>query len=130
VTDPTDVSWHLDAPFHVDGRGHAALTDADDHVRDLIRAVLFTEPGERVNLPEFGCALKTLLFMPNHDVLAPAVRTLVQGSLQRWLGGVIVADDVRVENVESELRIHVVYRQITDGAQRVATFGVAPGGVP
>ena len=75
---PYDVSWHLDAPFHVDGRGHAALTDDDDHVRDLIRAVLFTEPGERVNLPEFGCALKTLLFMPNHDVLGPAVRTLVQ----------------------------------------------------
>ena len=127
--DRADERLHLDAPFHVDGRGHAALTDEDEHVKDLIRAVLFTEPGERVNLPEFGCALKTLLFMPNHDVLAPAIRTLVQGSLQRWLAGVIVAEDVRVENVESELRINVVYRRVTDNARRLATFGAPAGGV-
>jgi len=128
--DRNDTGWYLDAPFHIDGRGHAAVTGDDDHVRDLIRAVLFTEPGERVNLPEFGCALKTLLFMPNRDVLIPAVRTLVSGSLQRWLAGVIVADDVQVTSVESELRIDVIYRRTTDGISRVATFGGTPGGTP
>jgi uncharacterized protein len=130
MTDRSDDSRHLDAPLRIDGRGHAAVTDHDDHVRDLIRAVLFTEPGERVNLPEFGCALKTLVFMPNRDVLAPALRTLVQGALQRWLAGVIVAEDVQVESVESELRVHVIYRRILDGTRRVATFGAPPGAVP
>ena len=33
-------------------------TAEDDHVRDMIYQVLFTNPGERVNRPDFGCGLK------------------------------------------------------------------------
>jgi phage baseplate assembly protein W len=113
---------HLDEPFHIDSRGHAATTDADDHARDLIRAVLFTEPGERVNRPEFGCALKTLLWMPNHEVLGAATKTLVHGALQRELGLLIAVEDVAVEPVESELRVTVVYRRRIGGTRQVATF--------
>jgi phage baseplate assembly protein W len=118
---------HLDAPFHVDALGHAARTGDDDHIRDLIRAVLFTEPGERVNRPEFGCALRTLLFMPNSDVLAAATRTLVLVALQRWLALEIVVDDVRIEAVESELRVTVVYRRRVDTSSQTASFAPAGG---
>ena len=80
---------YLDYPFHTDGRGRTAETDEDDHIRDLIHQVLFTNPGERVNRPDFGCGLKQLVFMPNSDVLATATQMLVQGALQRWLESVI-----------------------------------------
>ena len=118
---PPEKATHLDAPFHVDSRGHAATTDQDDHVRDLIRAVLFTEPGERVNRPDFGCALKTLLWMPNHEVIAAATRTLIQGALTRELGLLVAVEDVTVDPVESELRINVVYRRRIGGTRQVAT---------
>jgi hypothetical protein len=112
----------LDFPFHVDGRGRAAETGEDDHIRDMIFQVLFTNPGERVNRPDFGCGLKQLVFMPNSDALAAATQVLVQGSLQRWLDPVIQVEAVAVEAVESELRVSVVYSKRSGGGPRRDVF--------
>ena len=76
---------YFDFPYHIDGRGRTAETDEDDHIRDMIHQVLFTNPGERVNRPDFGCGVGQLVFMPNSDALAAATQFLVQGSLTRWL---------------------------------------------
>lgn len=112
----------LDFPFHVDGRGRAAETGEDDHIRDMIFQVLFTNPGERVNRPDFGCGLKQLVFMPNSDALAAASQVLVQGSLQRWLDSVIQVAAVEVEAEESELRVSVVYSKRSGGGSRRDVF--------
>jgi len=112
----------LDFPFHVDGRGRAAETGEDDHIRDMIFQVLFTNPGERVNRPDFGCGLKQLVFMPNSDALATATQVLVQGSLQRWLDPVIQVEAVEVEAEESELRVSVVYSKRSGGGPRRDVF--------
>jgi phage baseplate assembly protein W len=112
----------LDFPVHVDGRGRAAETTEDEHVRDMIFQVLFTAPGERVNRPDFGCGLKQLVFMPNSDALAAATQLLVQGSLQRWLDAVIQVEAVEVEAVESELRVSVVYAKRSGGGTRRDLF--------
>ena len=44
-------SVYLDFPLTIGHEGRAATTARDDHVRDMIKLVLFTEPGERVNRP-------------------------------------------------------------------------------
>lgn len=111
---------YLDFPFHLDGRGRSAQTGGDDHVRDMIHQVLFTDPGERVNRPDFGCGIRSLLFMPNSDALAAATQTLVKGSLQKWLEREIQVEDVRIEADGSTLRVEVVYVRRSDG-QRVAS---------
>jgi phage baseplate assembly protein W len=116
------VATHVDFPFHIDGRGRTAQTGDDDHVRDLIHQVLFTNPGERVNRPDFGCGVRQLVFMPNSDVLAAATQLLVQGSLQKWLDAVISVESVTVESVDSELRIAVVYRKRSGGGPRRDVF--------
>jgi phage baseplate assembly protein W len=113
---------HLDFPVHVDGRGRLALTDADDHVRDMIHQVLFTNPGERVNRPDFGCGLLQLVFLPNSEPLAIATQFTVKSALQKWLGDVIQVDEVAVTAEDSTLRVKVVYRRILDGVQEAATF--------
>lgn len=112
----------FDFPFHVDGRGRAAETGEDDHIRDMIFQVLFTSPGERVNRPDFGCGLKQLVFMPNSDALAAATQVLVQGALQRWLDPVIQVEAVEVESEESELRVSVVYSKRSGGGLRRDVF--------
>jgi Bacteriophage baseplate protein W len=119
------MTLFLDFPFHVDGRGHAAETVEDDHIRDMIFQVLFTDPGERVNRPDFGCGLKQLVFMPNGDALAAATQLLVQGSLQRWLDAVIEVQSVNVEAVDSELRVSVVYSKRSGGGLRRDVFSAA-----
>lgn len=116
------MTAHLDFPLHVDGRGRLAVTDADDHVRDMIHQVLFTNPGERVNRPDFGCGLLQMAFMPNSEPLAIATQFTVQSALQRWLGDVIKIERVDVAAEEAVLRVDVVYSRVLDGAQRTAAF--------
>ncbi len=113
---------YLDHPFHFDGRGRAATTAEDDHIRDMIYQVLFTNPGERVNLPEFGCGLLQLVFMPNSDVLATATQFTVQGALQHWLGDVIQVEKVEVLAQDASLQVEVVYRKLGDPAPRRVEF--------
>lgn len=113
---------HLDYPLHLDGRGRVATTSEDDHIRDLIEQVLFTNPGERVNRPDFGCGIKTLLFMPNSDAIAAATQALVKGALQKWLELEILVEQVEVTAVAEKLTVKVVYRQRATGARRAETF--------
>ncbi len=113
---------YLDHPLHFDGRGRTATTGDDDHIRDMIAQVLFTNPGERVNRPDFGCGLFHLVFMPNSDVLATTTQFLVQGGLQRWLGDVIAVEQVRVLNEDERLLVDVVYVRRDTGARRAERF--------
>ena len=119
---------YFDNPFHVDARRGSALTLLDEHIRDMIYEVLFTAPGERVNLPDFGCGVRQLLFMGNSDALAVATQFLVQGSLQRWLGDIIKLDKVSVVNQDERLTIEVVYtRRDNNQRQNVQFFTPAAG---
>jgi phage baseplate assembly protein W len=109
-------------PFRLDGRGRTALTEENNHIREMIEQVLFTSPGERVNRPEFGCGLKRLLFMPNAEPLAAATQVLVKSALQQWLETVIQVENVEVDAQDSTLTVRVTYSVRTDGARRVDLF--------
>lgn len=117
-----DGTGYLAFPFRLDSRGRSAEHDPDDHIRDLIRQVLFTSPGERVNRPEFGCGLKQLVFMPNSDALATATQQLVHGALLRWLDELIVVERVDVQAVESRLEVTVAYVRRDSGRQHQDVF--------
>src|SRR5947208_16954461 len=86
----------LDYPYTVGTGGTPAHTGAADHLRDLILQVLFTSPGERVNLPEFGVGVHRLVFEPNSDALRSSVQFLISTNLQRWLGDRLDVEQVRV----------------------------------
>ena len=118
----------LDHPFHFDAKGRTATTDADDHVKDMIFQVLFTNPGERVNRPDFGCGLLQLVFMPNSDALATSTQFMVQGSLQRWLADVIQVEQVLVTNEEERLVVDVAYMRLDNGQRRQDRFSSPAGG--
>jgi hypothetical protein len=116
-------SPYLDVPFRVAHAGRTATTADDDHVRDMIYEVLFTSPGERVNRPDFGCGLKTLVFAPASEAIAAATQVLVKGSLQKWLEDEIEVQDVRVEALENEIRAAVAYKRRAGGETQVEQFG-------
>lgn len=121
------TTW-FDNPLHIDGRGRTAGTTLDDHIRDMIYQLLFTAPGERVNRPDFGCGVRRLLFEGNSSVLAIATQFLIQGSLERWLGHLIITNRVEVTNIEEQLAIRVVYvRRDSNEQKEVAFFAPAAG---
>ena len=113
---------YFDFPYHIDGRGRTGETDEDDHIRDLIYQVLFTNPGERVNRPDFGCGVGQLVFMPNSDALAAATQFLVQGALTRWLDNVIAVQRVEVVALDNALTVTVVFTKRSTGEARDEQF--------
>ena len=100
---------NIDFPFHFDRHGRTAATDDDDHIRDMIEEFLFTNPGERVNRPDFGSGLMQMVFAPNSPELATALQFSLQAGLVRWLGDLIELQTLEVASEDSTLRITVRY---------------------
>lgn len=103
-SDPVNARF-LKFPYSVSGSGIPNTTTADDHLRDLILQVLFTVPGERVNLPEFGVGVQKLVFEPSSETLRASTQFLISASLQRWLGDQINVERVDVTSVPGEENI-------------------------
>lgn len=109
-------------PFQVSDRGRVATMDYAGHVYQMIEQLLFTSPGERVNLPTFGCAVQQLVFASNSPELATATQALIHGTLQQWLGDVIKVESVQVQNDDLTLQILIQYVLLRTQARYVSTF--------
>jgi phage baseplate assembly protein W len=100
---------NIDFPYHIDGRGQSASTSDDDHILDMIEQFIFTNPGERLNRPDFGSGLQQLIFAPNSPELASALQFTIQAGINRWLGDLIELRALDVQSDGSELRISLNY---------------------
>ena len=100
---------NIDFPFHIDARGRTASTSEADHVRDMLEQLLLTNPGERVNRPDFGSGLMNLVFAPNSPELAAALEFSVQAAIQQWLGDIVDVRALTVDAQDSALRIELSY---------------------
>ena len=84
-------------PFVIDPvSGQAGQAPYATHVDQMIRQVLLTTPGERADLPGFGCGLRQLLFAPNSDALQSTTQLMIQHSLTQWVGNQINLQQVTV----------------------------------
>ena len=117
-----DNATNIDFPFRFEGRGRTALTDHDDHIRDMIEQLLFTSPGERVNRPDFGSGLLGLVFEPNSPELAAALQFDMQAALLKWMGELIQVEALEVTSEESALRVTVRYVVRRTGERRTETM--------
>jgi phage baseplate assembly protein W len=104
-------------PFALTRFGGLALTSGEARIRTKVLQVLFTTPGERVNLPEFGCGIFDLVFEPNDPVLASAVEFTIGQALMRWLGDEIVVDRVDVESSGETMVVEVAWTSRADAAR-------------
>src|SRR4051794_24872604 len=100
---------NIDYPFHFDSRGRTAGAGDDAHIRDMIEQLIFTNPGERVNRPDFGSGVLQLLFAPNSPELAAALQFTLQAALQRWLGDLIDLEALEVDSQDSTLTVDLQY---------------------
>lgn len=71
-------------PVAVGASGAIAMAEYEEDIRQAIRIILDTDPGERVMRPDFGAGLRALLFEPiNTNTLALA-RHRVEQALVLW----------------------------------------------
>src|SRR6267154_2699477 len=113
---------NIDFPYSFDSAGRTAQTTNEDHIRDMIEEFLFTNPGERVNRPDFGSGLLQLVFALNSPELAATVQFTLRAALQQWLGDVIVVRDLNVSAVDSKLTVDLAYQLREGGPVQTAAF--------
>ena len=109
-------------PFRIDpASGQAAQTDYATHVDQMIRQILLTAPGERADLPTFGCGLRALLFAPHSSALDATTQLLVQDALTTWLSDQISVQKVTVSppapGQEEQILVEIDYTLIETQTQ-------------
>lgn len=113
---PPLVGWPLLAL--PEGDGTLRYPDLERSVRDSIRVILSTTPGEQLMRPEFGAGLERLLHEPNTLATRARLRELVQEALARWERRIVVdrVDVWELPDDPSALRVDIGYRIVRTGA--------------
>jgi phage baseplate assembly protein W len=115
-------------PFRLDpASGQARQASYGAHVEQMIRQVLLTAPGERIDLPEFGCGLRQLLFAPNSEALQASARLIVQRALTEWLATHVQLVSVSVLDGNgdgSRVDVQIEYVLIETQSKRTTTISM------
>ena len=113
-------------PLRTDQSGGRVLIEPDysRYVSQLIRQVLLTSPGERIDRPDFGAGLRRLVFSPASETTATLLQTTVFQALDTWLGQLIKVNDVRATFDAGRLDVEVTYTLKARGTQEVLNLEV------
>jgi len=99
-------------PVRIDpATGAIALAQYEEDIRQAIRIILDTDPGERVMRPDFGAGLRALVFEPINTHTIALARHRVEQALILWeprIDSITVTVTARPE--QGTLAIEVRYR--------------------
>jgi len=93
-------------PVQVDARtGTIAVSEYEDDIRQSIRLIVETAPGERVMRPDFGCGIHDLVFASPDAATLQRVQSVIVEALRRY--------EARIEVNE----VNVTYAPAQDNGQ-------------
>ena len=114
---------HLSFPFHVGSDGlTATIASLESHIRDEVIQLILTNPGERVNLPEFGSAVRLLVFENTDQSTAGMTKARITQAIIRWLGHRVSIEDLKVTVKAEKLEVELKYRIAGTEDTRVMRF--------
>lgn len=107
---PKTINWPL-LPLP-DGNGRLRFPDLDESVRQSIKIILQTSPGERIMRPAFGGGLQTMLHQQNTLTTRRRIQDLIRESLERWEKRILLdrVDVWEVEDHPTAVRVEIAYR--------------------
>ena len=74
----------LSFPPRVGSDGRLAWSAGEENVRESIRLILLTNPGERLMRETFGCGVRQFLFEPNTVTTRELLRQRIVQAIGRW----------------------------------------------
>lgn len=104
------VGWSF--PLAAQG-GQASMAQYEEDVRQALRIILLTNPGERIMRPTFGAGLNSFQFEPANSTTLHLIRTRVEDAIVDWesrvdvLGVSVSADPARLGSVLIDIRYRV-----------------------
>lgn len=113
-----------------DAHGQLDFPSYDDSVRQMIRVILLTRPGEQLMRPEFGAGISQFLDEPNTVEVRRRLSDVVAAALARWeprltVEGVEVSE---VDDSPTAVRIDVVYQLRRTGQRKQLALTMTLGG--
>ncbi|HXO16709.1 MAG TPA: GPW/gp25 family protein [Candidatus Dormibacteraeota bacterium] len=113
------VSW----PFlPVPQGGQISYPTLAQSVRDSIRIILTTQPGEQLMRPSFGVGLQTFLDEGNTLTVRASIQRGILDGLQSYEPRIVVdrVDVDTVANAPSEVQVQIYYRLLrTNASQQI-----------
>jgi uncharacterized protein len=109
------ISWPF-LPYPQDGQ--LTFPSLEQSVRDSIRVILSTRPGEQLMQPLFGAGLQNFLDESNTLTLRRQIQTAILESLQTYESRIAV-DAVEVETAAgapSQIHVQIHYRLLRTNA--------------
>jgi hypothetical protein len=110
-----------------DASGELNWPSLEDSVRQSIRVILSTRPGEQLMQPEFGAGLAEFITEPNTLSTRARIRDRVAQSLARWERRALV-ERIEVWEVAerpTEVRVEIFYRLARTGAPGTVALALA-----
>ena len=117
-------------PPRVGSDGRIAWSQGEDNVREAIRILLMTRPGERLFLDDFGAGLDRALFEPNTVMTRQGLKARIAQTLQQWEQRISL-DSVEVEADPQDARsaiATITYRLVATQARERISVSVTLGG--
>ena len=122
-------------PVELDPRtGRVVSVAYEDDIRQSIRIILETAPGERVMRPNFGCGIHELVFTAVDSTAIQRIKSVVEEAMRRCEAridvlGVTVSEEATAEGkLEIELEYRV--RKTNQTGNLVFPFYFREGGRP
>ena len=94
-------------------------TDMGEHVDQMLRMLLLTDPGERPYRPTFGCGIRRMVFSPLNESSASLAQVSILAAIEAELSTVMTVQTVEVEFQNETAAITIAYTLKTSGEQRL-----------
>jgi uncharacterized protein len=100
-----------------DADGNLSYPDLATSIRDSIRIILSTRPGEQLMRPSFGAGLSDVLGEPNSVGTRAFIHDLVTSALTRWEPRILLdrVDVQEIEGAPGEVGVQITYRLVRTG---------------
>ena len=115
-------------PPRVGADGRIAWSQGADNVREGLRVLLLTQPGERVAMQRYGAGLQRFRFEPNTPGTRHAVREAIEQAITRWeprvsLQSVVVDADADDERTAiATITVRMVATQVVERVTLAVTL--------
>ena len=98
-------------PLRIGEQGNE-VSSRQQHVREQIEQILYTNPAERWYRPDFGIGARALVFEPNQQTLWELVKNRLLATLAEALKGEVMAESlvVDVQGENEQLKIFISYQ--------------------
>jgi phage baseplate assembly protein W len=113
---PLPINWPL---FTVpDANGELRYPSLEASVRQAIRIILSTRPGEQLMRPEFGAGLEDFVHESNTLTTRRRIYDRITEALARWESRILLdrVDVAEVSGQPTQVRVEILYRLRRTGA--------------